>query len=282
MQIYEHEIPSGSRLYFGKSAKIKRRIERLASELLEEKGFSEIITPFFSYHQRFGLKEQKLLRLSDESNHEVSLRGDSTIDVVRIATRRLKGQNQSKWFYIQPVFCYPSMEFYQIGAEMLGSSELGLCVSIADELLSKLELSTHLQISNMRIPHILCELLGLDMSVFEQGRIEILLAKNIPWLSSLTKASTKSDIEALLSIVPIELKDSLELMLSLGKDYKNAVYAPIYYSKMRYYEGLFFRFLKENSILASGGVYEIEALTCAGFAVHCDNLIESLTNKQEF
>ena len=80
MQIYEHEIPSGSRLYFGKSAKIKRRIERLASELLEEKGFSEIITPFFSYHQRFGLKEQKLLRLSDENNNEVSLRGDSTID----------------------------------------------------------------------------------------------------------------------------------------------------------------------------------------------------------
>lgn len=279
MQIYEHEIPSGSRLYFGKSAKIKRRIEGLASELLEKRGFSEIITPFFSYHQRLGLKEQKLLRLSDERNNEVCLRGDSTIDVVRIATRRLKGQSGSKWFYIQPVFSYPSMEFYQIGAEMLGNSDLALCINTAGELLSKLELSTHLQISNMRIPHILCKLLELDMSVFEQGRIEILLAKNIPWLSALAKASTKKCIKELLDIVPDELKEPLGAMLSLGQDYENAVYAPVYYSKMRYYEGLFFRFLKGNDILASGGVYEIEALTCAGFAVHCDNLIESLSDK---
>lgn len=279
MQIYEHEIPSGSRLYFGKSAKIKRRIESLASELLEERGFSEIITPFFSYHQRMGLKEQKLLRLSDESNNEVSLRGDSTIDVVRIATRRLKEQNSSKWFYIQPVFSYPSMEFYQIGAEMLGSSELGLCADIASELLAKLELKSKMQVSNMSIPHILCSLLGLEMSVFEQGRIEVLLDKNLPWLSALAKASTKGDIQALLGIAPSELKEPLEAMLSLGGEYENAVYAPVYYSKMRYYEGLFFRFLKGNSILASGGVYEIEGLSCAGFAVHCDNLIETLVDK---
>lgn len=279
MQIYEHEIPSGSRLYFGKSAKIKRRIEQLASELLEQRGFSEIITPFFSYHQRLGLREQKLLRLSDERNNEVCLRGDSTIDVVRIATRRLKEQNHSKWFYIQPVFSYPSMEFYQIGAEMLGSSDLALPISIASELLAKLEINTHLQISNMKIPYIICQLVGLDMSVFEQGRIEILLAKNIPWLSALASASKKSDIKELLAIAPSELKEPLEAMLSLGSSYENAIYAPVYYSKMRYYEGLFFRFLKDNSILASGGVYEIEGLNCAGFAVHCDNLIEILAEK---
>ncbi len=33
--IFEHEIPSGSRLYFGQSAKIKREIESIASETLD-------------------------------------------------------------------------------------------------------------------------------------------------------------------------------------------------------------------------------------------------------
>ena len=46
--VYEHEIPSGTRLYFGQSAKLKRKIERAASEILEKNGFYEIVTPFFS------------------------------------------------------------------------------------------------------------------------------------------------------------------------------------------------------------------------------------------
>ncbi len=42
--ILEHEIPSGSKLYFGNSAKIKREIEKVASDILS-KGFEEIVTP---------------------------------------------------------------------------------------------------------------------------------------------------------------------------------------------------------------------------------------------
>ena len=45
--IYEHEIPTGSKLYFGESAKLKRSLERVASELFYEAGFEEIVTPFF-------------------------------------------------------------------------------------------------------------------------------------------------------------------------------------------------------------------------------------------
>ena len=104
MQNYEHEIPNGSKLYFGKSASAKRRLEREASELLQDCGFSEIITPFFSYHQRSVVKEQKLLRFSDKANASLALRSDSTVDVVRIITRRLKDEKTKKWFYIQPVF----------------------------------------------------------------------------------------------------------------------------------------------------------------------------------
>lgn len=282
MQICEHEIPSGSKLYFGKSAKLKRKIEQSASEILEQNGFNEIITPFFSYHQSMSVKPSKLLRLSDEKNDELALRSDSTIDVVRIITRRLKEQEIKKWFYIQPVFFYPSSEVYQIGAEILDSNELEICAKMSSELLKSFKVDTVLQISNMQIPYLLCELLDLKMSVFEEGRLELLLGLNISWLSALAKASTKSDIENLLDFVPKELKKALQDMLDLGANFscdlgeQNIAFAPVYYSKMRYYDRLFFRFIKDNYILASGGLYQIDERNCAGFAVHCDNVIEIL------
>lgn len=278
MQIYEHEIPAGSKLYFGKNAKLKRDIEQKASQILQSNGFNEIITPFFSYHQSMGVKASKLLRLSDERNDELALRSDSTIDVVRIVTRRLKEEEIKKWFYIQPVFFYPSTEVYQIGAEILDSDELKICAKMSDELLGHFNVNAVLQISNMQIPHLLCKLLDLPMSVFEQGRLELLLKEDLAWLNALAKASKKDDILKLLDIVPEILERPLRDMLDLseGFDEKIVAFAPIYYSKMRYYDKLFFRFLKDNYILASGGVYEMDGRKCAGFAAFSDNLIEVL------
>ena len=69
--IFEHEIPSGSRLYFGQSAKIKREIESIASETLEMLGFEEIVTPLFSYHQHECFEDQSraeefMMKLSED------------------------------------------------------------------------------------------------------------------------------------------------------------------------------------------------------------------------
>ena len=36
--ILEHEIPNGSKLYFGKAAKFKREIESIASTILDSNG----------------------------------------------------------------------------------------------------------------------------------------------------------------------------------------------------------------------------------------------------
>ena len=47
--IFEHEIPKGSRLYFGASAKRKRVLENQVCDILENNGFEEILTPNFSY-----------------------------------------------------------------------------------------------------------------------------------------------------------------------------------------------------------------------------------------
>lgn len=52
--ILSHEIPQGCKLYFGKDAKVKRELESLASAILYQNGYEEIITPTFAYleHQR--------------------------------------------------------------------------------------------------------------------------------------------------------------------------------------------------------------------------------------
>ena len=50
----EHEIPKGSRLYFGKKAKQKRDLEYIVSEIFFNEKFEEILTPYFSY---FGKKK---------------------------------------------------------------------------------------------------------------------------------------------------------------------------------------------------------------------------------
>ena len=279
MQNYEHEIPNGSKLYFGKSASAKRRLEREASELLQDCGFSEIITPFFSYHQRSVVKEQKLLRFSDKANASLALRSDSTVDVVRIITRRLKDEKTKKWFYIQPVFSYPSIETYKIGAEILDSKDLKECVNIGAVLLNKLNINSVLQLSNMKIPHLLCQLLNLDMSVFELGRIELIFAKNLAWLNKLATISSVDDIKALLNDVPSELKEPLDELADLACGLKfdaKIAFAPLYYSKMRYYDKLFFRFLCDNKVLCGGGEYKIDNRECVGFAVFSDNVIESL------
>ncbi|WP_297483317.1 ATP phosphoribosyltransferase regulatory subunit, partial [Sulfurimonas sp.] len=158
--ILEHEIPHGSKLYFGKSAKVKRDIERVASDILDANGFEEIVTPIFSYHQHKSIAdERELIRINDEKNNSLSLRADSTIDVVRIIEKRLgKNTTQKKWFYIQPVFTYPTTEQYQVGVEFMGEKKLSSVASLAIDIFEKLEVKPLMQISNIKIPELLVEM----------------------------------------------------------------------------------------------------------------------------
>ena len=59
--IFEHEIPKGSRLYFGASAKRKRVLENQVCDILENNGFEEILTPNFSYSQHQAIANEKKL-----------------------------------------------------------------------------------------------------------------------------------------------------------------------------------------------------------------------------
>ncbi|ERJ29519.1 ATP phosphoribosyltransferase regulatory subunit [Campylobacter concisus] len=280
VNVYEHEIPNGSKLYFAKSAKLKRKIEQKASEILEDEGFSEIVTPFFSYHQHLSVDATNLLRFSDSLNHEISLRADSTVDTVRIVLRRLKANEPRRWFYIQPVFRYPSQEIYQIGAELIGENDILKSINIVAKLFNELEIGACLQLSNMQIPKIICEILNLEIEIFENSWLEKILAQNVPWLSKLALLKDARELDEIVSLVPDKLKEALRNLQSVAKslEYKNLRIVPLYYSKMRYYDSLFFRFLKDNAILASGGNYEIDGISSSGFAVYTDALIEEKIN----
>ncbi len=273
--IFEHEIPSGSRLYFGKSAKLKRKIETIAGDTLEELGFEEIVTPIFSYHQHESFSNVKpLIRLNDEQNHEVTLRADSTVDVVRIVTKRLGRSMESKrWFYIQPTVTFPTREQYQVGAEVIDGSFADVA-NVTVKMMKALELAPVLQLANIRIPHLLNEKYGISLDLLRSTNIEKILQVNLPWIEKLVRLHSVAALSDLSSF-PADIAQELEEIQKAASeiDYENIVISPLYYAKMRYYESLTFKMFEGNSLLAMGGIYTVEGTEAAGFALYTDECI---------
>ena len=281
--IFEHEIPSGSHLYFGESARIKRAIENGSALLLEKEEYQEIVTPLFSYHQHesFGSKKP-LVRLNDAANHEVSLRADSTADVVRIVTKRLgRSSDAKKWFYIQPIFSFPTTEQYQIGAELIeGSFEEACQMSIT--LLSHQRITPILQIANIAIPTLLNEKYGIPLADIKSMNIEAVLKSGLAWMEKLVQIHTPEDLKDLTAF-PEDIAFQLRKILDVVKrvDYDQIVVSPLYYAQMRYYDSLLFRMFEENRLYATGGIYEVEEVRAAGFAIYTDACVEKLIQKGE-
>lgn len=284
--ILEHEIPNGSKLYFGASAKVKRHIENVASEILDENGFQEIVTPVFSYHQHLSVADEKeLIRVNDSKNNALSLRADSTIDVVRIIEKRL-GLNteQKKWFYIQPVLRYPTEEQYQVGVEFMGEKKLSSVMNLATNILDKLEINALTQISNIKIPKLLVEMFDtLSIDDFRHINIEKFLNLNVDWVNKLVYLQYVEQIDEVIAIAPQSIKVELEKMKELCSEIscKNSVLAPMYYAKMLYYDELFFRVIKDNEVYARGGRYKNDELTSVGFAIYTDALCETLNEEKK-
>ncbi|MDO9265473.1 MAG: ATP phosphoribosyltransferase regulatory subunit [Sulfurimonas sp.] len=278
--ILEHEIPSGSKLYFGNSAKIKREIEKVASDILYAKGFEEIVTPIFSYHQHKSIaNEKELIKVNDENNNSISLRADSTIDVVRIIEKRLgRNTEHKKWFYIQPVFRYPTDEQNQIGVEFMGESKLSSVLNIAIDIFDKLEVRPLIQISNMMIPKLLVEMFDeLTLDDFRHVNIEKFINLKVEWLEKLVYLQHPEQVDELLEVVPAQIRAELEKMKNLcaALSSQNSVLAPMYYAKMLYYDELFFRVIDKNEVYARGGRYKNSELSSVGFAIYTDVLIET-------
>ena len=280
--IFEHEIPSGSRLYFGKSARLKREIENIAGDTLGVLGYEEIVTPIFSYHQHESFGDLKpLIRLNDEYNHEVTLRADSTVDVVRIVTKRLgRSMKSRKWFYIQPTVTFPTREQYQVGAEVIDGS-FSEIVNTTAEIMKKLSLDPVLQLANIRIPHLLNEKYGISLDLLRSTNIELILRADLPWIDALVRLHSVEELSD-LSIFPEDIAEELEKIreAALGIAYEKMVISPLYYAKMRYYESLTFKMFEENALLAMGGIYSVEGTEAAGFALYTDECIANKMSRE--
>jgi len=248
-----------------------------------ENGFEEIVTPLFSYHQHSAFEdEKKLLHLHDDHNHTVTLRADSTTDVVRIVTKRIGRSTASKkWFYIQPSVSFPTQEQYQVGAEIFDGA-FDEMVNIASTLVEKLEIEALLQVSNMRIPLLLSENYGIDLQSLQETHIETILNSEHVWMNKLIRIHHAEDLNDLEGI-PADIQAELLLMKEAIEklEYKAVIIAPLYYAKMRYYDSLTFKMFHENELLVRGGLYQIEDVNAAGFALYTDAVINQKMKKIE-
>ncbi|CAM3915442.1 ATP phosphoribosyltransferase regulatory subunit [Arcobacter cloacae] len=278
--IFEHEIPKGSRLYFGSTAKKKRVLENKVCDILDNLGFEEILTPNFSYSQHQAIEnDKKLIKFSDEQNEQVSLRADSTLDVVRIITKRLgRTTTHKKWFYVQPIFTYPSKEEYQIGCEWVDHDNIADIMNLTATILKSLQIEPILQISNINIPKLVCSELNIDLELLKNGEIAALFKLNCDWLNKLLKVKDIKSLENVIEIVPNNIKSELEKLLQKAKevDYSNIIIAPLYYGMLRYYDGIYYRVISDNLTLCKGGMYSSEGISSLGFALYTDNLLKIL------
>ena len=278
--IFEHEIPKGSRLYFGVTAKRKRVLENQVCDILQNSGFEEILTPNFSYSQHQAIaNEKKLIKFSDEQNEQVSLRADSTLDVVRIITKRLgRTTTHKKWFYVQPIFTYPSKEEYQIGCEWIDHDNISDVINLTAQILKALKIEPILQISNINIPKLVSNELNIDIELFKNGEIATLFKLNCDWLNSLIKVKDINSLENVIKIVPVSVKEELEKLLQKAKEvnYGNIIIAPLYYGSLRYYNGIHYRVIEGNKTLCKGGTYSSDDISSLGFALYTDNLLKIL------
>ena len=278
--VFEHEIPKGSRLYFGKVAKAKRALENKVCDILDEKGFEEIITPNFSYSQHQSIEnEKKLIKFSDEKNEQVSLRADSTLDVVRIISKRLgRTTDHKKWFYVQPVFTYPSTEEYQIGCEWIGHNNIADIMNLTTDILKALNVEPILQISNINIPKLVAQELDINIDLFKNGEIASLFKLKCDWLNKLIKVKSIEDLEGVINIVPTSIQDELKKLLNRAKEvnYSNVIIAPLYYGSLKYYDGIYYRVISDNLTVCKGGMYSSEGSCSLGFALYTDSLLKIL------
>ena len=274
--LMEHEIPEGSKLYFGEIAKIKRKIENLASEIFEKNQFQEIVLPTFSYHQLKSIASEQLIHLTDRNNYPMNLRADSTIDLSKILLKRIgKNNKNSRWFYIQPIYRYPSSEQYQIGAEKIGNTDLNEILKINIDIFSTLNFFPLLQLSNIAIPKLISEKLNISIKLFQNIEIKKLLELKIDWLTKLIYLEKVEEIQDILKDLPDFLKDEVLAIQELAQNikYKDVRVAPLYYTKMDYYDNLIFKFIGDNRVFARGGRYSIDEISSVGFSIYTDEVL---------
>lgn len=279
--IFEHETPEGTKLYFGKSARIKRELESTACEIFYKHQFEEIITPYFSYLQhQHNFSDRHLIRLSSQNNHQISLRYDSTIDTIRTITKRLERATSHKhWFYIQPVFSYPTNEIYQIGAESIYTSDLHPMITMGLEILSRCGVRALLQFSNVKVLELCMSEIGLDRESYRALSMREIEQK-AQFMRDLGRINSLEDLDEFLPRSPMFLRFELERLSHKAHacGHEQIIISPLEMPFVDYYDDVVFRAFSGNKTLMLGGKYKIQDCLCCGFGIYTDNVLRNISS----
>jgi histidyl-tRNA synthetase len=128
------------------------RVESIARSVFTRYGFAEIRTPIVEETELFvrGVGEgtdivgKEMYTFTDQSGRSVTLRPEATASVVRayVEHHRYRGGGVEKLYYIGPMFRHEKKQkgrwrqFYQIGAEVLGSDNPAIESEVIEMLLS--------------------------------------------------------------------------------------------------------------------------------------------------
>jgi histidyl-tRNA synthetase len=117
---------------------------------------------------------------------------------------------------------------------------------------------------------------NIDIDLFRNAEIGALFALDFEWLSKLISIRTSNELEKLLNILPLCLKEECTKLITIANniEYENVNISPIYYSAMKYYDDIYYRFIKDNLTIAKGGGYKSDGISSLGFAVYTDNLLK--------
>lgn len=133
MNQYAISTPEGSRDRLFGATRLFRQNERRIRNLLEARGYEEIITPSLEYYDVFvqagsSIGQEKMYKLTDRNGRLLVLRPDNTTPIARVVTTKLDDEALPlRLYYVQKVHRASSFhrghstEVMQAGAELLGA-----------------------------------------------------------------------------------------------------------------------------------------------------------------
>ena len=186
MNRFRISTPEGTRDLLFSSCRALRQTENAVRDALEERGYSEIITPAVEYYDVFAqanpeLDQDQMLKIIDKSGRICVARPDNTTPIARIAATRLDDAALPvRLYYSQKVFRSVSGdhghkgEFLQVGAELIGADGLAAdkdILSAAFAALSRTGADNfRIELGHAEIYKALIEELGADAASSEAIR----------------------------------------------------------------------------------------------------------------
>ena len=186
MNRFRISTPEGTRDLLFYSRRALRQTENAVRDALEERGYSEVITPAVEYFDVFAqanpeLDQDQMLKIIDKSGRICVARPDNTTPIARIAATRLDDAALPvRLYYSQKVFRSVSGdhghkgEFLQVGAELIGADGLAAdkdILSAAFAALSRTGADNfRIELGHAEIYKALIEELGADAASSEAIR----------------------------------------------------------------------------------------------------------------